>query len=253
MRAFLGEFGARVGAAGRRVVDIALPPACMACARPVAVTGALCPGCWSGLRLIEQPFCRRLAIPFSYDIGPEALSAEAIADPPPFERLRAVAVYDAVSGRIVQALKYHDHTELARSIGAMMARAAGELAPETDLVVPVPLHRGRLWQRRFNQSAMIAAEIARRIGQPHVPDLVERIKATRRQVGLRATERLANVQGAFRVSAESRLKVAGRRVLLVDDVYTTGATVKAVTRALLRGGASGVDVVVFARVVEGLG
>lgn len=225
----------------------------MACARPVATAGALCAACWGRIRLIERPFCQRLAIPFGYDIGPDALSAEAIADPPPFERLRAVAVYDEFSGPIVQALKYHDHTELARSIGAMMARAASEMAAEADLVVPVPLHPGRLWQRRFNQSAMIAAEIALKINRPHGADLVDRIKATRHQVGLKATERAANVQGAFRVSAEGKRQLAGRRVLLVDDVYTTGATARAVTRALLRGGARAVDVVVFARVVEGLG
>ncbi|WP_084639971.1 ComF family protein [Kaistia adipata] len=253
MRVSLGALGTRIEAAGRRLIDLAMPPACMGCGRPVAASGALCAGCWGRLRLIERPFCPQLAIPFAYDVGPEALSAEAIADPPPFARMRAVAIYDDVSGSIVQALKYHDHTELARAMGRMMARAVADLAAETGLVVPVPLHRGRLWRRRFNQSAMIAAEVARGIGRRHAPELVARIKPTRRQVGLRATERAANVQGAFRVPAEARPELAGRRVLLVDDVYTTGATVKAVTRALLRGGATAVDVVVFARVVEGLG
>lgn len=253
MRVSLGALGTQFVAAGRRLVDLAMPPACMACGRPVAESGALCAGCWGRLRLIERPFCPRLAIPFGYDIGPDALSAEAIADPPPFARMRAVAVYDDVSGPIVQALKYHDRTELARSMAGMMARAAADLAEAADLVVPVPLHRGRLWRRRFNQSAMIAAEVAHRIGRRHAPELVARIKATRRQVGLKAAERAANVQGAFRVPAEARFELTGRRVLLVDDVYTTGATVKAVTRALLRGGAVAVDVVVFARVVEGLG
>lgn len=250
---WLEPLRARLGAAGRFVINLALPPACMACNRPVAESGALCATCWDRLRLIERPFCQRLAIPFGYDIGPEALSAEAIADPPPFNRLRAVAVYDELSGRIVQGLKYHDHVELARSIGAMMVRAAGDIAGEAQIVVPVPLHPRRLWQRRFNQSGMIAAEIAKRLERPHLPDLVDRIKPTRRQVGLKASERAANVQGAFRVSTEARAKLAGRHVLLVDDVYTTGATAKAVTRALLRGGAARVDVVVFARVVEGLG
>ena len=251
--ALLQSLRTRAGAIGQLLIGLALPPACMACSRPVAATGALCSACWGQLRLIERPFCQRLAIPFGYDIGPEALSAEAIADPPPFGRLRAVAVYDQHSGRIVQALKYHDHTELARSIGAMMVRAAGDIAADADVVVPVPLHPRRLWQRRFNQSAMIAAEIARHLEKPHFPDLVDRIKPTRRQVGLKATERAANVQGAFRVSPQAKLKLAGRHVLLVDDVYTTGATAKAVTRALLRGGAAGVDVAVFVRVVEGLG
>jgi ComF family protein len=253
MRDVLGALGAGISGVGRRMLDLAMPPACIACGRPVAMSGALCPGCWGRLRLIERPFCPRLAIPFGYEIGPDALSAEAIADPPPFARMRAVAIYDDISGPIVQALKYHDHTELAGAMGRMMARAASDLADEIDLVVPVPLHRGRLWRRRFNQSAMIAAEVARVTGRGYAPNLVLRIKATRQQVGLKASERAANVQGAFHVPTEARPELAGRRVLLVDDVYTTGATVRAVTRALLRGGAAAVDVVVFARVVEGLG
>lgn len=236
----------------RRIVDLLLPPACMACSKPIAADGALCGSCWGGLRLIERPFCQQLAIPFAYDLGPDALSAEAIADPPPFARLRAVAVYDGLSGRIIQALKYHDRTETAGALGAMMARAAAEMAGDIDLVLPVPLHRRRLWQRRFNQSAMLAEAIAGQLGLRYAADGLQRIKATRRQVGLKARERAANVQGAFRVAAASYPLVAGRRILLVDDVYTTGATVKAATRALMRAGASAVDVVVFARVVEGL-
>src|SRR3954470_15468226 len=107
----------------RRAIDLALPPACLMCGKRTAEPDALCPTCWGRLRLIERPFCERLAIPFGYDIGPQALSAEAIADPPPFNRLRAVAVYDEHSGRLVQALKYHDRTELATGLGRMMARA----------------------------------------------------------------------------------------------------------------------------------
>ncbi|MCX5494293.1 ComF family protein [Kaistia dalseonensis] len=241
----------RLAGLGRALVDLALPPACMGCGRPVARTGALCAACWGALRLIERPFCQRLAIPFGYDIGAHALSAEAIADPPPFDRLRAVAVYDTLSGKIVQGLKYHDRTELAAPIGQMMARAAAEFAGDVELIVPVPLHRRRLWRRRFNQSAMIGQAIAAAFGKPLSTDALVRLKATRRQVGLKPAERAANVQGAFRVPVAARPAVTGRHVLLVDDVYTTGATVKAATRALLRGGAKTVDVVVFARVVEG--
>lgn len=237
----------------RRAMDLVLPPACIACSEAVERGDALCGRCWSQLKLIERPFCDRLAIPFAYDIGAGALSAEAIADPPPFRRMRAVAVYDPLAGRIVQGLKYHDRTDIAKGAAAMMARVAGELAAEVDVVIPVPLHRRRLWQRRFNQSAMLSAAMAGRLGLAHEPLLLERIRPTRQQVGLRAAARAANVQGAFAVARGARAGLAGRRVLLVDDVYTTGATVKAATRALLRGGAASVDVVVFARVVEGMG
>ncbi|HWJ72183.1 MAG TPA: ComF family protein [Kaistia sp.] len=235
-----------------RALDLVLPPACMACGKPVATGGALCSQCWGVIRWIERPFCERLAIPFGYDIGPGALSAEAIAHPPPFARLRAVCIYGAEAGHIVQALKYGDRTELAKPIGAMMARALGPVADEVDVVLPVPLHRRRLWQRRFNQSALIAEALAEAIHRPYNSSLLARIRPTRQQVGLKANERAKNVEGAFRVPAALAPSLKGLRVLLVDDVYTTGATVKAATRALLRGGAKAVEVAVFARVVEGI-
>jgi len=235
------------------ILDLAMPPGCLSCGRPMADSGALCPACWSAIRWIERPYCERLAIPFGYDIGAGALSAEAIANPPPFGRLRSVCVYGREAGEMVQALKYHDRTELARPLGAMMARALGPVAGEIHLVLPVPLHRGRLWRRRFNQSALLGAALAARIGKPFEPQLLARIRATRQQVGLKAGERAKNVEGAFRVPPAARASLAGKRVLLVDDVYTTGSTVRAATRALLRGGAASVDVAVFARVVEGMG
>jgi ComF family protein len=236
-----------------RAVDLALPPHCLACARPVASAGSLCAACWAELRLIERPYCAQLGIPFAYDLGANALSAEAIADPPPFERCRAVAAFDDVARRLVHGLKYRDRLELAAWMGQWMARAGAELIAAADVVVPVPLHRWRLWQRRFNQSATLARTIAGLAQKPLAATGLMRIRATRQQVGLSATERDANVRGAFRVPAAEKINVSGRRVLLVDDVYTTGATVKAATRALRRAGASAVDVLVFARVVRGAG
>jgi ComF family protein len=237
--------------AGGRLVDLALPPQCLACDRHVAAEGGLCALCWGGLRPIERPFCEQLGIPFAYDLGAGALSAEAIADPPPFQRCRAVAHFDTVSRRLVHGLKYRDRGELARWMGQWMARAGADVVADADLIVPVPLHRARLWARRFNQSAALAGAVAEAAGRHSAPLLLRRVRATAQQVGLSATERDKNVRGAFRVEGEDRALLAGRRVLLVDDVYTTGATVKAATRALLRGGAGAVDVLVFARVVRG--
>ncbi len=235
-----------------RLLNLVLPPGCLACGKPVATAGALCSPCWGAIRWIERPFCERLAIPFGYEIGAGALSAEAIADPPPFGRLRAVCIYGPEAGAIVQGLKYSDRTDLAKPMARMMARALGTLAGEVDVVVPVPLHPRRLWQRRFNQSAMIGEALAISVGLPFEPRLLARIRATRQQVGLKASERARNVEGAFRVPAAAAPALKGRRVLLVDDVYTTGATVKAATRALKRGGAATVEVAVFARVVEAM-
>ncbi len=236
---------------GSRLVDLALPPQCLACHAPVAEMGSLCPACWARLKLIERPYCERLGIPFAYDLGPGALSAEAIADPPPFDRARAAAVYDDVARRLVHGLKYRDRLELARWMAGWMARAGGDILDKADIIVPVPLHRRRLWWRRYNQSALLAHGLAVKAGKPVTYDAFIRVRATAQQVGLSAEERDRNVRGAFRMTAEGKRAIAGRRVLLVDDVYTTGATVKASTRALLRAGAVGVDILVFARVVKG--
>jgi len=247
--------GARIGAAAgalrHALTDLILPPQCLACDRQVAGDGALCPECWSALRLIERPYCERLGTPFPYDLGAGAESAEAIADPPPFRRCRAVAAFDDVARRLVHGLKYRDRLELAAWMGEWMARAGAEVVAEADLVVPVPMHRRRLWLRRFNQSASLAAAVAERCGKPLSTDALLRVKPTRQQVGLTANERARNVSGALKVPDDRRLKVAGRSILLIDDVYTTGATVKAATRALARAGAAAVDVLVFARVVRG--
>ena len=236
---------------GRRLVDLALPPVCMACREPVATPHGLCAACWSRLRPIERPYCERLGIPFGYDIGEGALSAEAIADPPVFDRARAAVLYDEVAREIVQGLKYHDRTELARLVGRMTARAGRDLTGEAEVIVPMPLHRRRLWTRRFNQAALISLEVGRITGVPVALGALLRVRATRPQVGLGNREREENVRGAFRVAPDERAAIEGRRVVLVDDVLTTGATASAATRALKRAGASRVDVLTFARVAPG--
>lgn len=238
-------------AAGRTLLDLVLPPVCLACRAPVATPHSLCTGCWSGLRFIERPYCERLGIPFGYDLGPGALSAEAIADPPPFDKARAAVLYEGLARDMVHRLKYQDRTEVARFVGRVTAHAGRDILASADLVVPVPLHRRRLVSRRFNQSQLIADEIGRVAGVTVDGLALERIKATEAQVGLSGPQRADNVRGAFRVPPAAKAHIDGRRVVLVDDVFTTGATVKAATRALKRGGAAGVDVLTFARVAQG--
>jgi ComF family protein len=240
-----------VASLARAVADVVLPPQCLACDTPVADHGSLCARCWAKFRLIEKPYCAQLGIPFAYDLGAGALSAEAIADPPPFSRCRAVAAFDDIARTLVHGLKYRDRLELSQWMASWMSRAGAELLAEADVIVPVPLHTRRLWWRRYNQSALLARGIGRISGKQVSTTVLKRIRATEQQVGLTADQRDRNVRGAFQVPASEKADIAGRRVLLVDDVYTTGATVKASTRALLRGGASAVDVLVFARVVAG--
>jgi ComF family protein len=245
----LSRMGGALRGLVEHAVDLALPPLCPACRAPV-VGVALCAECWSKLSFIAPPYCERLGIPFAFDAGPGLLSMQAIADPPAYGRARAAVRYDDTARTLVHAFKYGDRLDLAPTLGRWMARAGAELLVEADAIVPVPLHWRRLWARRFNQSAMLAEVIAREAGRPVAHGALKRVKATVQQVGLTRAQRAENIQGAFRVPAAGKAAVAGRRLVLVDDVLTTGATVEGCTRALLRAGAAAVDVLTFARVVD---
>lgn len=244
----LSKIHEKIARLGEGLINVAVPPTCMSCDRHVARPGGCCAECWSNLRFISKPFCPVMGTPFEYDMGGNFLCAEAIADPPPFDRLRAVMLYNEGARRMVSGLKYADRLDLAPAMAAWMATCSQELLTDADVIVPIPLHARRLWRRRYNQSAELARHLAERTGTGYRPDVLKRRKATRQQVGLSERERENNVSGAFVVAEEHRIHVQARNVLLVDDVYTTGATAKAATRALKRGGAARVDVVVFAKV-----
>ena len=236
---------------GEAALDLVLPPSCLACEAIAARHGGLCPRCWREMRWIERPYCEVLGAPLAVDLGEGMLSPLAIASRPPFDRARAAVMFDALPRALVHRLKYRDDTGLARWMAPWMVRAGAEEIARADLIAPVPLHRTRLLRRRFNQSAELSRAVASLTGVPHHPQVLARHRATRRQVGLGHSERQRNVQGAFAVPDAMRPFLAGRRVLLIDDVFTTGATVCAATRALKRGGAAGVDVLTFARVDHG--
>jgi ComF family protein len=242
------RLGAVLRATLRVAADVALPQLCAACREPVDGPG-LCSACWGKLSFIAPPYCERLGIPFPFDGGPGLLSMEAIADPPAYDRARAAVRYDDIAKKLVHSLKYGDRLDLAPMMGRWMATAGRNLVAEADAIVPVPLHWRRQWARRFNQSALLGEIIAKASGRPVMYGALKRVKATPHQVGLDKSGRAQNVQGAFRVPPGGKAEVAGRRLVLVDDVLTSGATVDACARALLRGGAGAVDVLVFARVV----
>ncbi|MFA6264500.1 MAG: ComF family protein [Pseudolabrys sp.] len=246
---FAARLGGGVSGAFRLLLDAALPPLCPSCREPLGQGAGLCATCWSKLSPIEKPYCARLGIPFVYDPGPGLLSMEAMANPPAYDRARAAVRYDEVARSLVLAFKFADRLDLAPMMGRWMARAGRELLPATDALVPVPLHRRRLWARRFNQAASLAGAVSEVAGVPVLYDSLLRVRPTPQQVGLSKSERASNVQGAFRVPDDRKASVAGRRLILVDDVLTSGATVDTCARALLRAGAAHVDVLVFARVV----
>jgi len=227
------------------------PATCAGCRRHVSQPGTLCARCWPALRLLERPWCEITGLPFSHDLGEGIVSPDAIANPPAYDRARAAVAYTDVARRMVQNLKFRDRTELAPWMAGWMMRVGSELMTDCHVIVPVPLHRRRFLMRGFNQAAELARPLAARSGLDFAPQALRRRKPTRQQVGLGLAQRQTNVRGAFEVSDAASILVKGRRVLLVDDVLTTGATVSACARALRRAGATGVDVLAFARVLPG--
>ena len=215
----------------------------------MAETGALCPDCWSAIEFLAPPACQRCAYPFEYEVAGLTLCAACSTRPPVFDRACAVLRYDAGSRNMLLAFKHADRTDLAPIFGRWLVRAGAELLAEADLVAPVPLHWTRLWARRYNQAALLGRWAAAEANRPFRPDLLIRRKRTAPQKAGRAA-RARNVAGAFSVPARLRQVVEGRRVLLVDDVRTTGATLDACARALKAVGAAGVDVLTLALVVQ---
>ncbi|CAO3414589.1 ComF family protein [Azospirillum doebereinerae] len=236
-------------AASTALLDALLPPRCLCCGTAVDRQGGLCPACWTGLSFIAPPFCACCGLPFEYEAQDGNLCGACLAEPPAFARARAVLVYDDGSRPLVLGFKHGDRIHAAGAYGGWLARAGAELLTDADALVPVPLHWSRLFRRRYNQAALLAQALSKRSGVPTVPDLLVRRRATPTQGGLDRKGRHRNVKGAFRLRGGQ--SVDGKRVVLVDDVLTTGATLAECARVLTRAGAARVDVLTLARVVKG--
>jgi ComF family protein len=232
------------------ISDFVIPPVCLACRTPVAVHDTLCAACWRRIDFIRAPLCDRLGLPMPFDTGGIMISAAAAANPPPYDRARAVAAHAGAMRELVHALKFQDRHDVRRLFGRWLLETARDLLPGAEMVVPVPLARRRLLMRRFNQSAILARELARLTGLPYEPLLLERTRATASQVGLTRLQRRDNVAGAFAVPARLEEQVMGRHIILIDDVITTGSTVGACAAALRRRGAARIDVLALALVTD---
>ena len=236
-----------VGAAVRTLVDMLMPPACMACKAPVATPLSLCADCWTGLPAIAGARCACCGVPLVLAHQTEVLCLGCLAEPPDFDRACAAYLYGGAARQLALALKA-GREAYATPMAAAMLRAAGEMAVPGQLVIPVPLHRWRLLSRGYNQSALLARAVARRSGGVLALDMLERTRATPRSQGMNRRQRQRNVKGAFRVTPAGKAALKGADVLLVDDVMTTGATASACGRALSRAGAASVTVLAYARV-----
>jgi len=240
----LGVLGTAMDAILRHL----LPATCAGCGTAVVRAGALCPACWSSLRFLTPPLCTSCAVPLPLPAGETGddgmRCAACLADPPPFIRAHAAVRYDDASRALLMRLKHGDRSELVPPLVTLMLQARGEQQPPPDAVVAVPLHPWRRVRRRYNQAGLLAHAVAKRLARPYLPGAVVRRRRTPSQGGLTARQRRRNVAGAF---AANPALVTGRRLLIVDDVMTTGATLRALANTCLRAGAKAVDVLVFAR------
>jgi ComF family protein len=227
------------------IITLALPPRCPGCAVPIAADHQFCAACWQQLRFLSPPWCAGCNLPFDYDRGEGACCAQCLADPPVHQGVRAAVAYGPIARRLALKLKYGGKIGAATT----MARAMARTLPDTaDLLIPVPLHRWRLWSRGYNQALLIARALGKQTELPVDHRSLVRIRRTQVLRGMGGKQRRREMRGAFRVLDHAA--VSGRHILLVDDVFTSGATTDACARALRRAGAASVTICCWARVVD---
>ncbi|GAC1341535.1 MAG: ComF family protein [Acetobacteraceae bacterium] len=236
--------------AGRLALDLLLPPHCLTCDQPVTEPGQICPACFARTSFITPPCCERCGVPFEAadQGGLVGQCMECRADPPPWSAARAALRYDDQTKRIILPFKYGDRVETAGALAPLMARAGAALLRDADWLVPVPLHRRRLIARRYNQAALLARALSRLAGRPALLDALQRTRSTRPLAVMSPAARAKELEGAIQVRPGRVAALADARVLLIDDVLTSGATARACAGALLRAGAARVDVLAAARV-----
>lgn len=241
---------ARVSGVVGLAVDTVLPPRCVVSGRMVERQGMIAPEAWAGLDFITDPFCMTCGFPFDFEVEKESLCASCLANAPPYKTARAALKYGEVSRDMILGFKHADKTHAVRAFIPWLKRAGAEMLGNADFIAPVPLHYLRLVTRRYNQSAIIANALSRDTKIPVVPDLMRRTRATPSQGHLTAKQRFRNVRRAFSVTPKHAELIKGKNIVLIDDVYTTGATVRECAKMLNKAGAGSVSILTLARVVR---
>jgi ComF family protein len=250
MQRVLGRVGRGLRQVAGHSLDLLLPPQCPVCQALVGGAHQLCADCFGRMNFITAPLCLSCGLAFATpgEAGPQGQCLGCMLHPPRFGRARGALLYDDAARRLILPFKHGDRTELAPVLAAMMARAGAALLAEADALLPVPLHRQRLKARRYNQAALLTRGLAQRSGRTWLPDALMRHRETPPLGELSAAARLQAVSHAFRVRPSRKPLIEGRRLLLVDDVMTSGATASACAAVLLAAGAAAVHVLVAARV-----
>jgi ComF family protein len=241
-----------VGRTWQRALDLVLPPRCAACDNSVETHGQLCASCFGQTNFVSAPFCSRCGVPLSSveQGGVDGVCPVCRERAPVFRHGRAALRYDQQARRLILPLKHADRVELASVLAPMMVRAGAALLARADVLVPVPLHRRRLFQRKYNQAAVLAFAVGRLAGRPVLPDALIRTRRTAPLDEKSPEERMREVAGSLGARPSRVGQIAGKTVLLVDDVMTSGATANTCAAALLEAGAVAVDVLVAARVPD---
>lgn len=233
-----------------RGIDMILPPRCILSGEIVDCQGTLSPQSWASLSFIGAPQCQCCGIPFDYVIEEGAFCTQCLEYPPKFASARAALKYDDASKKMILGFKHGDKTHAVRTFIPWLKVAGAQMLQGADFLIPVPLHPYRLLARRYNQSALIAHALSRETGVACLPMGLKRVRATPPQGHLSTKERHKNVRKAFAVPHAVAHRIVGKKIILVDDVFTTGATVQECTKVLLKSGAGEVHILTIARVVR---
>lgn len=234
----------------KQIFDHVLPPRCPISGEIVAEQGMLSPSAWQSLNFITNPFCDAcgLGLEISLPDAKGLLCGSCAAEEKPYRRARSAVVYDEASRQLILAFKHGDQTHLTLTFIPWLKRAGGDFLNEADVILPVPLHWRRLISRRYNQSALLAAHLSQATGTLYQPDILRRVRHTPVQGHLNARDRQANVKRAFALNKGKQIFVENKKVVLIDDVFTTGATIEECSKTLYEAGAAQVDALTVARV-----